>query len=114
MRRLKYLIYIRKPNPPPPSKKKTPTTFGLCNDFFQIDILCIIEMQIDSVFLIHCIVYRINTVNTQHEQIPDVLVQLGYIWRHVLDVDRPSSGQQGRVLLTYSQIVCPMGFHCLH
>jgi len=44
----------------------------------------------------------------------DVLVQMGYIWRHVSAVNRPSSGQQGIVLLRYSQIVCPVGSHCLH
>ena len=38
-------------------------------------------------------------------QIPDVLLQLGYIWRHVSAVNRPSSGQQGIVLLRYSQIL---------
>jgi len=45
-------------------------------------------------------------------QRPDVLVQLGYIWRHVPAVNRPSSGQQGIVLLRFSQIFCPMGSHC--
>jgi len=30
-------------------------------------------------------------------------VQLGYIWRHVSTVNRPSSGQQGIVLLRNSQ-----------
>jgi len=47
-------------------------------------------------------------------QRPYVLVQLGYIWRHVLAVKWPSSGQQKIVMLRYSQIVCPMGSHCLH
>ena len=47
-------------------------------------------------------------------QRPDVLVQLGYIWRHVSAVKRPSSGQQKILMLRYSQIVCPMGSHCLH
>ena len=42
----------------------------------------------------------ISTVNTQHIQRPDVLVKLGYIWRHVCAVNRPSSGQQGIVLLS--------------
>jgi len=51
------------------------------------------------------IIYYINTVNTQRMQIPDVLLQLGYIWRHVSAVNRPSSGQQGIVLLRYSQIL---------
>ena len=32
-------------------------------------------------------------------QRPDVLVKLGYIWRSVCAVNRPSSGQQGTVLL---------------
>ena len=36
----------------------------------------------------------ISTVNTQQIQRPDVLVQLGYIWRHVSAVKRSSSGQQ--------------------
>jgi len=55
----------------------------------------------------HCvssIIYCISTVNTQHIQRPDVLVQLGYIWRHVSAVNRPCSGQQGIVLLRYNQI----------
>jgi len=47
-------------------------------------------------------------------QRPDVLVQLGYIWRHVSAVNRPSSGQQGIVLLRYIEVVCPMGSQCLH
>jgi len=47
-------------------------------------------------------------------QRPDVLVQLGYIWQHVSAVKRPSSSQQKIVMLKYSQIVCPMGSHCLH
>ena len=34
---------------------------------------------------------------------PDVLVILGYIWRHVSAVNRPSSGQNRIVLLRYSQ-----------
>jgi len=46
-------------------------------------------------------------------QRPDVLLQLGYIWRHVSAVNRLSSGQQRVVLLRYSQIVYPMGSHCL-
>jgi len=50
------------------------------------------------------IIYCISTVNTQQMQRPDVLVQLGYIWRHVSAVNRPSSGQQGIVLLRYSQL----------
>jgi len=37
---------------------------------------------------------RIGTVNTQHMQRPDVLLQLGYIWPHVSAVKRPFSGQQ--------------------
>ena len=60
--------------------------------------------------LIHCI----STVNTQHTQRPDVLVQLGHMWRHISAVKRPSPGQQRIVLLRYNQIVCPMGSHCLH
>ena len=47
-------------------------------------------------------------------QRPDVLVQVGYIGRHFSAVNRPSSGQQRIVLLRYSQIVCPVGSHCLH
>jgi len=54
------------------------------------------------------IVYCISTVNTQHMQRPDVLVQLGYIWLHVSAINRPSSGQQGIVLLRYSQIDCTL------
>ena len=51
----------------------------------------------------------ISTVNTQHMQRPDVLVQLDYIWRHVSAVKRPSLGQQRIVLLRCSQIAYPMG-----
>ena len=46
----------------------------------------------DVVDISALIVYCISTVNTQHMQRPDVLVQLGYIWRHVSAVKRPSSG----------------------
>ena len=42
---------------------------------------------------IYTAIYCISTVNTRHMQIPDVLVKLGYIWRHVSAVNRPSSGQ---------------------
>jgi len=59
-------------------------------------------------------IYCISAINTQHIQRPDVLVQLSHIWRHVSAVKQPSSGQQRIVLLRYSQIVCPMGSHCLH
>ena len=52
------------------------------------------------------IIYCISTVNTQHMQIPDVLVQLGYIWRHVSAVKRPFSGQQRTVLL--STVYCTL------
>ena len=37
----------------------------------------------------------------KHVQRPDVLVQLGYIWRHVSAVNRPSSGQHRTILLRY-------------
>jgi len=50
------------------------------------------------------VIYYISTVNTQRMQRPDVLIQLGYVWRHVLAVNRPSSGQQRLLLLRYSQI----------
>jgi len=40
-----------------------------------------------------------STVNTQHTQRPDILLQLGYTWRHVSTVKRPSSGQYKIVLL---------------
>ena len=59
-------------------------------------------------------IYCISTVNTQHTQRPGVLVQLGYIWRHVSAVNRLSSGQHRIILLRYSQIICPVGSHCLH
>jgi len=45
-----------------------------------------------------------NTVNTQHMQRPDVLSQLGYTWRHVSAIKRPSSGQLTIILLRYSPI----------
>ena len=54
-----------------------------------------------------CIIRCTSTVNTQHMQRPDVLVQLGYIWRHVSPVNMPSSGQQAIVLLRYTlKILC--------
>jgi len=46
----------------------------------------------------------ISTLNTRHMQRPDVLVQLGYIRRHVSAVKQPSSGQLRTMLLRYSQI----------
>jgi len=52
------------------------------------------------------------TVNTQHIQGPDVLVQLGYIWRHVSVVKRPYSGQQRIVLLKYSHWTMHKQFDC--
>jgi len=45
---------------------------------------------------------------------PDVLLQLGYTWRHVSAVKRPSSDQLRMMLLRYSQNCCPMGSHSLH
>jgi len=44
--------------------------------------------------------YFISAVNTRHMQRSDVLVQLGYIWRHVSAVNRPSSGQQVVVFIS--------------
>jgi len=44
----------------------------------------------DVVDIYTLIVYCISTVNTQHMQRPDVLVQLGYIWRHVSAVKQKS------------------------
>ena len=43
-----------------------------------------------QIFCVYVNVYCISTVNTQHMQRPDVLVQLGFIWRHVSTVNRPS------------------------
>jgi len=60
------------------------------------------------------LLYYISAVNTQQIQRPDILVQLGYIWRHVSAVNRPSSGQQVIVLFRYIQTAYPMGSHCLH
>ena len=34
-----------------------------------------------------------STVNTQHLQRSDVIIQLGYTWRYFSAVKRPSSGQ---------------------
>jgi hypothetical protein len=48
-----------------------------------------------------CFIYCISTVNTQHMQRPDVLVQPGYIWRHISAVKRPSLGQLRIALLLY-------------
>ena len=60
-------------------------------------------------------IQHISSVKTQHMQGPDVLLQLGYTWRHVSAVKRPSSGQHIVILLRYSQNYCyPMGSHCLH
>jgi len=47
--------------------------------------------------------YKINCVITP-----------SYIWLHVSAVTRPSSGQQGIVLLRYIQLVFLMGSNCLH
>ena len=58
--------------------------------------------------------YYISTVNTQHMQRPDVVLQLGYTRRHVSAVKQPSSGQRKTILLKYSQNCCPMGLHCLN
>ena len=44
-------------------------------------------------------IYYNSTVNTQHMQGPDVLLQLGYTWRHVSAFKRPFSGQFGVILL---------------
>jgi len=62
-----------------------------------------ISLQIwrEPSLFVSSIIYCINTVNTQHIRRPYVLVQLGYIWRHVSAVKRPSSGQQRIVLLRY-------------
>ena len=54
---------------------------------------------------IHIYIFFISTFNTQHMQGPDVLLQLGYTWRHVSALKRPSSDQHGVILLRYSQIV---------
>jgi len=47
------------------------------------------------------IIYCISTVNTQHMQRPDVLVQLGYIWRHVSAVNCtiPCWPEDGRLMV---------------
>jgi hypothetical protein len=58
--------------------------------------------------------YFISTVNTQHMQRPDILLQLGYTWRHVSAIKRPSSGHLRIISLRYSQNCCPVGSHCLH
>ena len=50
-------------------------------------------------------IYYISTVNTQHMQGPDALLQLGYTWRHVSAVKRPSSGKLRIILLTYSKVL---------
>ena len=44
------------------------------------------------------IICYISTVNTQHMQGRDVLLQLGYTWRHVSAVKRPFSGQLRTIL----------------
>ena len=44
--------------------------------------------------IIKYVYFIFSTVNTQHIQIPDVILQLGYTWRHASAVKRPSSGLQ--------------------
>jgi len=41
--------------------------------------------------------YCISAVNTQHMQRPVVLVQLGYIWRYVSAVNRPTKNSNVKV-----------------
>ena len=41
------------------------------------------------------------------------ITKITKILLHVSAVTRPSSGQQGIVLLRYTQLVFPMGSHCL-
>jgi len=77
------------------------------DDSVEIEILWSIFSRGPS----HCVsstIYCTSTVNTQHIQRQNVLVQLGYIWRHVSAVKWPSSSQQRMVLLRYNQIVCPL------
>ena len=50
------------------------------------------------------VIYYISTVETQHMQRPDVLLQLGYTWRHVSAVKQPFSGKVRIILLRYSKI----------
>jgi len=50
------------------------------------------------------VMYYISTVKTQHMQRPDVLLQLGYTWRHVSAVKQPFSGKVRIILLRYSKI----------
>ena len=45
------------------------------------------------------IFFLFSTVNTQHMQTPGVLVQLGYIWRNVSAVNRPSYSQHRMIYL---------------
>jgi len=48
------------------------------------------------------IIYWISAVNTQHIQRPDVFVQLGYIWRHVSAVKRPSWAHKNNIVKVQS------------
>ena len=57
-------------------------------------------------------IYHISAVLVQHIK-SVALLQLVTFWLHVSAVTRPSSGQQGIVLLRYIQLVFPMGSHCL-
>jgi len=81
---------------------------------FTVNSNSIFHIKTRDVKLFPSIIYYISAVNTQQIQRPDVLVQLGYIWRHVSAFNRPSSGQQVIVLLSYIQTVYPVGSHGLH
>jgi len=79
--------------------------------FSMIFILCHKTLRSPSSKILVLSIYYISAVNTQQMQRPNVLVQLGYIWRHVSALNRTSSGQQGIVLLMYIQIVFPKRSH---
>ena len=93
-----------------------PVVYFRYNHMFKLTVwnTCVCNITLCNLCeTIYIFIYYISTINTQHMQRPDVLLQLGYTWRHVSAVKRPSSGQLRIMLLRYSQNCCPMGSHCL-
>ena len=79
----------------------------------HIKISCIITVGYIWLHVSAVTVYCISAVVKQHIKIR-FIITVGYIWLHVSAVTRPSSGQQGTVMLRYIRLVFPMESHCLH